>query len=193
MSKDKRNLRRAVKKEAEALSEAYREEADQSIFRHIKALPEYQKANTIFCYVGVGHEIDTMPVLRDILQSGKTLGVPRCVSKGVMEVFQIETLQELSAGAFGIPEPKTSCRPICPEEIELALIPCLCCTKSGRRLGYGGGYYDRYLEKGNFTKAVLCREKLMKETIPTERHDIKMDLVISEKGVFGRNSGFLPG
>lgn len=180
----KRIMREAVKKEVRQLCDAYCKEADQAIFENVRALPQYRQARTVFCYVGTATEINTMPLLTDILESGKTLGVPRCISKGVMQVYQIESLNELKPGAYGIPEPEDGRELIEPERIDLAIIPCLCCNQKGMRLGYGGGYYDRYLEKGDFVKVVLCREKLMKEEIPIESHDIAMDFVISEKGVY---------
>mgnify|MGYP003275024523 FL=1 len=183
MLKSKQEMRKSVKKEAAQLTEAYCKDADEMIFRNIRALPEYQRADTVFCYVGTKTEINTMPILKDILENGKILGVPKCVAKGIMEVFRVESLEQLKEGAYGILEPKEECGRILPEQIDLALVPCLCCTKDGKRLGYGGGYYDRYLEKKEFTKVVLCREKLMKEFIPIDHHDVEMDLVISERGV----------
>lgn len=184
MLREKRLMREIVKKEVRQLSDSYCKEADRAILENIRALPQYRQARTVFCYVGTETEINTAPLLEDILESGKTLGVPKCISKGIMRVYRIESLKELKPGAYGIPEPEEGGEVIEPERIDLAIIPCLCCDKKGHRLGYGGGFYDRYLEKGNFIKAVLCREKLMKEAIPTEPHDIVMDLVISEKGVY---------
>mgnify|MGYP000441255458 CR=1 FL=1 len=72
---------------------------------------------------------------------------------------------------------------ISPKEIDLALIPCLSCSRDGRRLGYGGGYYDRYLNQVKGTLAVLCRTVLMCDEIPTENHDKNMDFVICEEGI----------
>ena len=188
MLKEKRDMRSAVKKEVEALTRDYCRKADQEIFRHIRALPEYQKAGTVFCYVGTESEINTKPILKDVLENGKTLGIPKCISRGIMEVLRVESLDDLQEGAFGILEPKEGCSRVLPDQIDLALIPCLCCTKDGKRLGYGGGYYDRYLKKSNFIKVVLCRKKLMKEWIPTESHDVGMDLVISEEGIWRRQA-----
>ena len=73
-------MRKNVKKEAAQLTEAYCKDADEMIFRNIRALPEYQRADTVFCYVGTKTEINTMPILKDILENGKILGVPKCLS-----------------------------------------------------------------------------------------------------------------
>lgn len=181
---EKRVMRKTVKKEVLQLGNSYCKEADYAIFENIKALDQYRQARTVFCYVSTETEIDTIPLLKDILESGKTLGVPKCISKGVMQVYRIESLNELKPGSYGILEPEEGGKLIGPERIDLAIIPCLCCDKKGRRLGYGGGYYDRYLKKGDFVKVVLCREKLIKEEVPIEAHDIPMDFVISEKGIY---------
>ena len=106
MLKSKQEMRKNVKKEAAQLTEAYCKDADEMIFRNIRALPEYQRADTVFCYVGTKTEINTMPILKDILENGKILGVPKCVAKGIMEVFRVESLEQLKEGAYGILEPK---------------------------------------------------------------------------------------
>ena len=148
-------------------------------------LEEYQSAGCVFCYVSTEKEMDTFSVLQAILQSGKRLGVPKCMEKGIMNVYEIHSLQELHPGAYGILEPKEDPeRLIQPGAIDFAFIPCISCDRSGRRLGHGGGYYDRYLEKTHCVKAVLCREELLVDEIPVEEHDLRMDLVISEKGCY---------
>ena len=80
-------------------------------------------------------------------------------------------------------EPEETAAVLFPEDLELVLVPCLTCSLSGKRLGYGGGYYDRYLARTRAFKAVLCRVRSMREDIPAEAHDAVMDAVISEMGV----------
>lgn len=181
----KKELRRKIKEKLFFTTEKYRKEADRKITESILKLEEYQSAGCVFCYVSTGKEMDTFSVLQDILQSGKRLGVPKCMEKGIMNVYEIHSLQELHPGAYGILEPKEDPeRLIQPGEIDFALIPCISCDRSGRRLGHGGGYYDRYLEKTRCVKALLCREELLVDEIPVEEHDLRMDLVISEKGCY---------
>lgn len=157
--------------------------ADARILDAAAALPEFQEAETIFCYVGMAGEINTRPLLEQILGSGKRLGVPRCQEKGIMHVCEIKDLTQLKKGYYGILEPDGACPVILPEEIDLAVIPCMSCDVQGRRLGKGGGYYDRYLEQTSFPKAALCRQQLMEREIPMEVHDQRMDLVITENDV----------
>ena len=177
----KQELRAIVKAKVAQLSQEYCQTADTAIFRHVIDLPEYQQAKTIFCYVGTAIEIDTMPILQDVLQKEKTLVFPQCVDKGIMEAYQIHSLTDLQPGKYGILEPVSSCFQVEPATIDLCLIPCLACSKGGKRLGYGGGYYDRYLKRADFLRVALCRAELLVENIPVDTYDVKVDIVISER------------
>ena len=144
------------------------------------AIPEYQEASTVFCFVGTIHEIDTRPILADALATGKRLCVPLCVGKGIMELRQIHSLEELSTGAYGILEPPEESPVVCPDEVDLAILPCLTCNHLGQRLGQGGGYYDRFLSGYRGGTVLLCREKLIREEIPLEPHDYPVPWVLTE-------------
>lgn len=180
----KRELRKQLKKRTSSLTEEYKKDADRQIFRRAISLPEYRAAETIFCYAGTEEEINTRPVLERILSDGKRLGVPRCIGKGIMEVHMITHLEQLKPGMYGILEPEESCALIRPEEIDLAFVPCLSCSRDGRRLGYGGGYYDRYLIQTTCGKIALCREKMLEEEIPAQEWDLGMDKVVTERCVY---------
>ena len=182
----KKELRTKVKEKISKLSRRETEESDKKILHQIKSLAEYKNADTIFCYVSTEKEINTIPLLQEILDSGKRLGVPKCTGKGIMDAYEIQNLEQLKIGSYGILEPGEECDIILdPTEIQFAIIPCISCNRKGERLGHGGGYYDRYLEKmpEDCEKAILCRESLMCDEIPTEEHDERMDLVISENGI----------
>ncbi|MGN0158153.1 MAG: 5-formyltetrahydrofolate cyclo-ligase [Brotaphodocola sp.] len=183
MTERKKKIRSEVKRNIEGLSKDYCVLADHEIRNQVKSFQEYQNANTIFCFVGTQTEIDTTSILEDVLQSGKRLGVPKCIGKGIMEVFEIQSLEDLVPGKYGILEPREGVPLIRSEEIDLALVPCLSCNKKGWRLGYGGGFYDRYLADIKAVRAVLCRSRLMRDDIPVELYDLNMDYVITEEGI----------
>lgn len=158
----KERIKKKNKRKTFFTTEKYRKEADRKITESVLELNEYKSADCVFCYVSTEKEIDTFSILQDILQSGKHLGVPKCTGKGIMNVYEIHSLQELYPGAYGILEPKEDPeRLIQPEAIDFAFIPCISCDRSGRRLGHGGGYYDRYLEKTHCVKAALCRRNCL--------------------------------
>ena len=180
---EKQQLRAIVRRLEAALAPEYKAKSARSIAHRLLAMPEYQEAQTVFCFVGTDREIDTRPILEDALAAGKTLCVPLCTEPGRMESRQITDLHQLVPGRYGLLEP-TADAPVVPvDAIDFAVLPCVTCNYLGQRLGHGGGYYDRYLQQITGTQAVLCRTALMCDEIPTEDHDKNMDFVICEEGI----------
>ena len=160
---EKQRLRRTMRALERQLSDKYKAASSRSICAHLLAMPEYQAASAVFCFVGTDHEIDTRPILAHALAAGKRLSVPRCTGPGIMELRQLRSLEELSPGAYGIPEPPESAPVMNPDDVDLAILPCLTCSHLGQRLGQGGGYYDRFLSNYRGGTVLLCREKLIRE------------------------------
>ncbi|MCI5531496.1 MAG: 5-formyltetrahydrofolate cyclo-ligase [Caecibacter massiliensis] len=183
VSEEKKALRRQVKERVAQLPKDYCQKSDAAIRQYVLSLPEYGQARRIFCYAGMPSEIQTLPLIAQMLSDGKEVGVPYCISLGKMEVRQIRSLSDLKPGRYGILAPDTTCPVMAAHTIDLGLIPCCTCNEKGQRLGYGGGFYDIYLHDSHFARAVLCRHQVMTGQIPMEDHDERMDLVISEKGV----------
>ena len=128
-------------------------------------------------------EIDTMKLIRRAWEAGKRVGVPRCIKMGEMVVQEIRSEEDLENGSYGIREPKAECPEIGGGEIDFVIVPCMTCSHDGRRLGYGGGFYDRFLSGIDVPMAVICREKIMRDDIIMEAHDRKIGIVVSEKGI----------
>lgn len=143
----------------------------------------YRTAGTIFLYVSTEEEIDTKAILNDALVCGKTVCVPLCGTRGEMSARQICTWDELAPGAFGILEPARTARVVQPEQIDLAIVPALSCDRVGNRIGYGGGYYDRYLPRTRAVCAALCAEERLTDCLPHETHDFCCHLIITERRV----------
>jgi len=184
---EKKILRKRLIGKMESLPEKYREEADREIVRQVLALEEFKKARVVFCYVGVGKEINTWPIIEEGIKQGKTVAVPKCIGKGIMAAYAISGREDLVPSFFGLLEPQRQEKLILPAEIDFALVPCVACNYEGLRLGWGGGYYDRYLANTRFVKAILCREELINPDIPGEGHDVPADMVITEKGVYRKS------
>ncbi len=180
----KQELRKLMQLQVSGLSQEYCIQADRAICQTVTGLDEYHEARTVFIFVGTKEEINTRPIITDALKQGKRVAVPKCISKGVMEACLIDSLDNLEAGSYGIQEPGNDAVRVQPEEIDLAVIPCCTCSHTGKRLGYGGGYYDRYLGRVEGMKAVICRERIMRDDIPVEEHDQAVDMVISEGGTW---------
>lgn len=181
---EKQQLRAVMRARERQLSDRYRRESDQAIAAHLTAMPEYQAAGTIFCFVGTPHEIDTRPILENALAAGKRLCVPLCTGPGMMELRQITTLSQLTPGAYGIPEPPEDAPTVSVDETDFAILPCLTCNHLGHRLGQGQGYYDRFLAHYRSGAVLLCREKLIREEIPLEPHDYPIPWVLTEQGLY---------
>ena len=161
IDEEKQQLRATIRRLSAQLPFRYREAAYRAIARYLLALPEYRSAEAVFCFVSAGREIDTRPILDQTLADGKMLCVPLCVADGIMELRAIRNLEELFPGAYGILEPPAASPALSPDQIDLAVIPCVTCSREGRRLGRGGGYYDRFLAHYRGAAVLLCRERLL--------------------------------
>ena len=183
-TEEKQQLRRTMRALESGLSARYKAESSRAIAAHLLAMPEYQEAGTVFCFVGTDREIDTRPILEDVLAAGKRLCVPQCVGKGIMELRQVTDLRQLIPGAYGILEPSADAPLVSLDEVDFAILPCLTCNHLGQRLGQGGGYYDRFLAHYRGGTVLLCREKLIREEIPLEPHDYPVPWVLTERGLY---------
>ena len=181
---EKQQLRAIVRRLEAALAPEYKAKSARSIAHRLLAMPEYQEAQTVFCFVGTDREIDTRPILEDALAAGKTLCVPLCTEPGHMESRQITDLNQLVPGRYGLLEP-TADTPVSPvDAIDFAVLPCVTCNYQGHRLGHGGGYYDRFLSQYRGGTVLLCRELLIRQEIPVEPHDYPVPWVLTERGLY---------
>jgi len=183
-TEEKRALRTQLRAAGLALPESYRTAADAAICARVMALPEYRTAGTVFCFVSTEREISTRAILTDALRAGKRVCVPLCTAPGLMEPRQIRSLEELRPGICGIPEPAADSRYVPADEVDFSVIPCLSCSRSGQRLGQGGGYYDRFLSAYRASAVLICRERLMREELPTEPHDRPVPWVVTEQALY---------
>ncbi len=155
------------------------------ITKTLVSLPAYQQAETVFCYCSTEMELQTNEILRIALEQGKVLCVPRCEAAGQMTARRISRLDALHAGKFGIREPDREAAIVPPEAIDLCIVPCLAADLFGYRLGYGGGYYDRFLaDAPDACKLVLCAQSRFQETpLPREQTDIPCHYILTERQV----------
>lgn len=151
------------------------------ICERLLELPELKRARTVFCYVSCRSEVETHRLIERLLGQGKTVLVPRCREKGEMDCVPIDSLRQLVPGAYGILEPPEGLPALPSEAVELALIPALACGEDGSRLGQGGGYYDRFLERSDCVAVALCQERFLLPTIPGEPHDRKMTMIVTPR------------
>ena len=191
VSEEKRALRRRLRTLEQSLTADYRARSGRAIIEALLCSDIYRDAECLCCFVGTGAEIDTRPLLRDAFAQGKRVCVPLCKGRGVMEMRLIPSLDALSPGMMGIPEPPPDTPTVGAAEIDLLIIPCLACERAGNRLGRGGGYYDRFLQGYRGAAVLICREAMLQDSVPMEPHDVSLSLVLSERG-FYRNGRLSP-
>ena len=142
----------------------------------IIALDEYKKAKTVFIYVSFGSEVETHNLIKKTLKS-KRVVVPYCADKdGHMFACEINSFSDLKPGNFGILEPEKPKR--YEGNIDLAVVPGLGFSKDGYRIGYGKGYYDRFLNQKNIYTVGICHRELVFDEIPHDCNDVKLDKII---------------
>jgi 5-formyltetrahydrofolate cyclo-ligase len=142
---DKAELRAILVARRTALGEQRRRQADAAICDQLLQAPQYQLAQTLFTYVSLADEVDTRRLIEAALLAGKQVCVPRCGGFGQMDAVIIGGEGDLIKGTYGLLEPRADLPVVGLTDIDLIIVPCLAATRSGLRLGYGGGFYDRYL------------------------------------------------
>lgn len=165
-----------------ALSPTEKQAIDRQILNELLNFPLYRQADYIFVYVSTPDEIDTHLLIKDALAAGKIVCVPRCErQKGEMTAREITSLGEVTPGRYGILEPPAAAKIIQPEQLELAIVPALACDTSGYRLGYGGGYYDRFLVRVFAPTVALCAQSRLVDRLPVDCYDRKCEWILSER------------
>lgn len=162
----------------------------QTIVDRLMQLTEYQSAKTVMFYVDVRTEVRTRQALPAALASGKRIVIPYCVD-GELELFHLESMDELELGMYRILEPKAELRGIAAkktpvEELDLVMVPGVAFDRRGGRTGHGQGYYDKLLEHAlaKTPLIALAFECQLFPEIPMQDHDIFMDKVVTEAAVY---------
>jgi len=182
MQKDE--LRRSVLEEIAALPDDYIARSNVELLHNVTSMEEFVAAKTIMLYCSVKREPDTWRIAEAAFSSGKTVAFPFCYRGGLMEARSISCMSELRPAVLGIPAPPVDAPVIASHELDLIIVPALTFDKAGYRLGYGGGYYDRYLHNVRAITVGMARERLIKEKLPVEPHDIAVCHVVTEEGIY---------
>jgi len=165
----------------EKMTPSFKRSLDVEIASRLLCSMEYMLAKTILTYVAKSTEIETRDIICAALTLGKRVAVPKCEGQGVMKFYLINSLGDLKAGFRDIMEPDTDkCRELSDFSDSLCIVPGLSFDPQGQRLGFGGGYYDRFLMDYKGTTAGLCYSSFIKWDLPAEQHDIPVDILITE-------------
>lgn len=178
---EKTELRRWVREQLRQRTPQQMRQEDDAMFARFLTLPQVEEARTIFAFWGVpGREPETGRLVRQLTDMGKRVGLPRMLPEHQMEVRLFDPDIPLHSVSFGIQEPGEDCPLIAREEIDLVLVPAVCYDRRGYRLGFGGGYYDRWLAGFSGGTVGLCRGCILQPQVPVESHDSRVDTLITE-------------
>ncbi len=149
---------------------------DFLIFKKVIRDINFINADTILIYVSTKYEVDTYKIIKWCLSNNKKVAVPKCVNENII-FYYIKSLKDLKIGSFNILEPITT--QLADFRNSICFVPGLSFSEEGYRLGYGGGFYDRFLSKYPNLKIGLCYKECLSNTFTVEKHDIKVDYIIT--------------
>lgn len=181
---EKARLRKQLLDQRESLSLDFIKIASSKIQDNLRKVEFYRTAGSIGGYYAIGSEVRTQDILQEILNSGKDLALPKVV-KNDLVFKKIKSFSDLEIGNFSIMEPKDRCEII--KTIDVVIVPAIALTRDCYRLGYGFGYYDRYLHGKRSKKIALSYAKQIIKSIPHDNHDVKMDCIVTEDEVIYPN------
>jgi len=176
----KSNLRKDCRQIRQALDSVFRAQAGQAICEQIAGWTVFQKAQVVLSYMPVKSEVDLRPLFE--LHPEKRWVLPRILPDHGLRFHPYDP-QRLVFHSFGMAEPDPELPIVSTQEIELVLVPGLAYDRQGWRLGYGGGYFDRFLKEFHGTSLGVVYEALLLEELPRDEHDMPMQWLVTEKKI----------
>ncbi len=178
----KAQIRDEILRKRNSLSEEERLNKSKKIKDNLLSLDEYKKAKNVMFFVSFGSEVHTHEMIKEALKN-KTVIVPKVINNQIEPSLIIDFDSLIPSGKFGILEP-IEAMPIAYKNIDLILVAGIAFDKEGYRLGYGLGYYDKFLAKlPKALKIGLCFDFQVVEKLPREAHDVPVDMVVTDKEV----------
>ena len=173
-------MRKQLLDSRDSLSQDFINITSKQIQDNLRKVDFFRNAKSVGAYYSIGSEVKTLDILQEILKAGKEISLPKVVKKD-LTFKKINSLSDLEQGNFSVMEPKEYCEDV--KKIEVIIVPAIALTKDGHRLGYGFGYYDRYL-KGKKSKTIaLSYSKQIIKSFSHSDHDVKIDCIVTEDKV----------
>lgn len=179
---DKNHLRTIIKNRLVEMNEETYKQYSADIHKQLFSLNSWKEAHTIAVTISKGREVDTTHIIEKAWQEMKSVVVPKCdPATNTMEFRQITSFRQLESVFFGLLEPRVEDTDVVtPDQIELMIIPGICYDRKGYRIGYGGGYFDRYLIHYKNNTLSLAFSNQIVDHVPNEAHDIPVSTIITE-------------
>lgn len=182
---NKNELRQQFLNIRNSLTEEYKRQAGVEICNKVINLPEYKDCSTLLCYIPVNDEVNTLPLILNAFESGKTVAVPYC-ENGNMCFKIISLIYDIEPGFYSIPTAKDGNKTLDDFDCCICIVPALAADKEFNRLGYGGGYYDRFLKSHPAVTGIcVCYDECVTEKLPADEHDTPVNEIITQQHFYG--------
>lgn len=166
----------------ENMSKSYKLKMDKKILHNISFLNIFKNAKSVLTYVSKDIEVDTFDLIKKCLSKGKIVAAPVCKTETKqMGFYIINSVDDLEKGAFGLLEPKPDCEELTDTKNSVCIVPGFCFDNNGYRLGYGYGYYDRYLENFEGKTIGICYSNCIVNRLRTGKYDKPVDYLVTDK------------
>lgn len=178
---DKKETRKLLSKKRKEISKDKKVIYDKEISRQIIESDFYKKATQVLVFASTQDEFDTSFIVECCRIDDKKVFYPICIdNSGKMEFKEVNSPKDLEYGMYNILEPKSYCKDYKPGENDIVIVPCLSVDKFGYRIGYGKGYYDRFLNNFSGASICPCYDELLSDTLPTDKFDIKINILVTQ-------------
>ena len=178
---DKKILRKELIEKRKNIPKDKKVIYDKQISKQIIESDWFKKAEQILVFASSNDEFDTRYIIECCKIENKNLFYPVCIdNKGNMKFLKVDSISDLQTGMYNIPEPQPYCEEYKPKKNDIVIVPCLSVDKNGFRIGYGKGYYDRFLKGFNGVSICPCYEELLADTLPTDKYDIKINIIVTQ-------------
>ncbi len=181
---DKKILRKRLIESRKSLDKTEKAKWDKIISEKIINSDYFKNAEQVLIFSSTDDEFDTRYIIERCRLLYKRVFYPLCIdSEGKMEFYKVDFVGDLQVGMYNILEPKSTCKKYIPQDNDLIIVPCLSADRHKNRMGYGKGYYDRFLKDFNGMSVSPCYDILLEDEIPTDKYDMKINIIVTDKEV----------
>lgn len=181
---DKRELRKTLKEKRKNIPKDKKAIYDKAVSEEIINSHYFKNASQVLVFSSTDDEFDTKHIIEACRNESKKIFYPLCINgNGEMKFLQVDSPDDLSEGMYGIFEPRSYCKEYIQKENDIVVVPCLSTDKNGYRIGYGKGYYDRFLTNFNGISICPCYEELLTDKLPTDKYDIKVKIIVTQNSM----------
>lgn len=183
-TKKKTELRQKYRALRDSFGEEFINKSSRIACQNLANCKEFIVADTVLLYYPIKNELSSLPMLELCLKMGKAVGFPVCQKESSSLIFKrVTSLDSLAVGSFELLEPDESCEILIPTKDTICIVPALAFSKSGHRLGYGKGFYDRFLANFTGTSVGFSYSEFVCDELPHDEHDIPLNMIVTEREV----------